>query len=401
MKPMQLRTALAAVLVFTAAAAFAQQPAGPTGHVFTDVKVNACTPPKDQNRTYTCWSFSGLSLVQSDLIRRGKGEHDLSEMWIARHAWPEKAEKYVRMHGNLTLAPGGNFHDVFNVISRYGIVPDEAYRGLEYGMEKHVHKEMDALLKAYAETVVTNPNGSLSTAWKKGFEGILDAYLGTVPEKFTYRGREYTPQSFAASLGFDPNDYVTLTSYTHHPFYAPFVLEIPDNWAWGQAYNVPLDELIAVIDGALEQGYTVAWGADVSERGWAFRQGGVALLPETDVDSLPAEQRAGYAGMSEQEVENRVYRLKYPVTEKRVTQALRQRMFDNYQTQDDHGMEIVGLARDQSGRKYYKVKNSYGLSGPYKGYLYVSEPYVRAKTTMISLNKDGVPEGVARKAGIR
>lgn len=263
-------------------AALAGNPPGAAGYVFTDEKVNPSTPVKDQYRSGTCWCFGGLSYLESDLFRRGKGTCDLSEMWVVRHAWREKVLKYVRMHGQMAISPGGNVHDVFNLISTYGIVPEAVYPGLEYGTEKHVHGELDHLLYAFADTVLAHPNSPLSPAWTKALDGILDAYLGPLPRTFVYEGKEYTPLSFAAELRLGGSGgHTAFTSYTHHPFYRAFPLEIPDNWVGGYAYNLPLDELVACVDGALEQGYTVAWDADISEPFCSLTLG-IALLPETE-----------------------------------------------------------------------------------------------------------------------
>lgn len=396
---MKKRMFLSALFAFFIVSGFSQENKSPTGYVFTDVKVNECTPVKNQNRSSTCWSFSGLSMIESDLIRRGKGIHDLSQMWVVRHAYADKAEKYVRMHGSNTMAPGGNFHDIFNVIGKYGIVPAEVYTGNRYGTDLPVHNEVDALLKAYADVIVRDPNKTLTPVWQEGFNSILDTYLGAVPRTFTYRGKQYTPQSFAAQLGIDPNDYVTFTSYTHHPFYMQFALEIPDNWAWGLSYNIPMEEMIEIIDHAIENGYTVAWGSDVSERGFSHKQG-LALLPETDIENMGGSDKVKWENLSGKALEEEIYKLNFPVSEKKITQELRQQMFDNYQTTDDHGMEIIGIARDQKGNKFYKVKNSWGTDQLFGGYFYASEAFVLAKTTHISLHKGGVPPAIAKKARV-
>ncbi|MFT4682456.1 MAG: bleomycin hydrolase, partial [Flavobacteriales bacterium] len=247
-------------------------------YFFTIVKNLDANPVESQDRTGTCWSFSTLSYLESELLRTGKGKHILSEMYIVRKAYEDKAVNYVRMNGHFNFGAGGAFQDIPYVIKKYGIVPQVEYIGREYGGEKHNHAEMDDILKATMEVVVKNPQKTLTKSWKKAVSGILDAYLGEEPETFTYEGKEYTPASFADELGLNMDDYVSLTSYTHHPFYTKFNLEIPDNWAFGLSYNVPLDDITRVMDHAINTGYTFAWGADVSEKGFSFKNG-LAITP--------------------------------------------------------------------------------------------------------------------------
>ncbi|MBQ4280009.1 MAG: aminopeptidase [Rikenellaceae bacterium] len=367
---------------------------------FTDIKVIPHTPTKDQASSGTCWSFSTVSVLESDLLRRGKGEHDLSEMWIVRHAYLEKLIKYVRMHGTVNLAGGGAAMDIPLVVAKYGMVPDEAYPGLGYGSDRHNHGELDAVLKAYADAIVRNPNRELSTAWIAGAEGILDAYLGERPGKFTYQGREYTPKSFAAEMGINPDDYISITSFTHHPFYTAFPIEVPDNWAWAPSYNVTLDEMEQIADRALREGYTMCWGADVSDKGFAYAKG-FAVLPETSLEAMGPSDQARWTGVKESDRAGKIYEFTEVVPEKEVDQAYRQRVFDNYSTTDDHGMEIVGIAEDQSGRKFYKVKNSWGASQVLGGEFYVSMPFFRAKTINFLVNKAALSDEMAAKLGIR
>lgn len=358
------------------------------GYTFTDTKINPATSVKNQASSGTCWSFSGVAFIESDLIKNGKGEHDLSEMWIVRHTYLDKAIKYARMHGNSTLSAGGATHDVFNAIDAYGIVPEEVYTGLNYGTEKHQHGELDNVLKAYMDAVIKNPNRTLSTAWIAGVNGILDAYLGAVPKQFTYQGKEYTPRSFADALGIKGSNYQSYTSFTHHPFGTEFAVEVPDNWAWGLSKNVPLSELIAVVDRAIENGGTIFWASDVSEKGFQHNKG-FAVLPDwTTVDTeLAGSEAAKWTTMTAKEKEEA--RTKYDVVlpEIEVTQELRQKGFDNYQTTDDHGMQIVGSAVGADGKKYYKVKNSWDVGNPYGGYFYVSVPFLAAKTTNLVVAK--------------
>lgn len=366
---------------------------------FQIIKENPVTSIKNQASSGTCWSFSGLAMIEAELIRMGKGEHDLSAMYVARKNYEDKAKKYVRMHGETNFGPGGAFADVIDCIKYYGIVPDEALNALNYGEANHKHGEMDGLLKAYVEVIVKNPNKKLSTAWYKGYTGILDAYLGEVPETFTYNGMQYTPQSFAQSLGIKAEDYISITSFTHHPFYTTFPIEVPDNWRWAESYNLPLGEMIQVIDNALKSGYTVAWASDVSEKG--FNRKGIAVVPDMEATEGPGSDQAHWLGLTQKERENMVNTLSAPVPEKTITQEMRQEAFDNYQTTDDHGMLLYGIAQDQNGTQYYMVKNSWGTDSPYKGTWYASVPFVSYKTTNIVVHKDALPKSIKNKLNIK
>ena len=355
------------------------------GYKFTMQKQLSATPVKDQNRTNTCWSFSAISMLESELLKAGKGEHDLSEMFIVYHNYLRKAEKFVRMHGTIEFAGGGENNDVTDVIKSWGIVPETAFSGMKHGETGHNHLEMDKVLRGYVDGITKNGTQFLSPVWLSGLEGILQSYLGNLPEKFTYQGKQYTPESFSASLGLNPNDYVMVSSYTHHPFYETFIPELPDNWSWGKAYNVPLDEMVSIVDNAVVNGYTVTWASDVSDKGFNYKQG-VAIIP--DIDEKKATQQDW----------DKVF--VNPVKEKTITQEVRQHDFDNYSTTDDHGMHITGTAKDQAGNKYYYVKNSWGTENPYKGYIYVSDAYFRLKTTVIYLNKNAIPETIRKKLGV-
>lgn len=383
-----------------AAPVFAQEPAD-TSFVFTDVISLPTTSVKDQNKSGTCWCFAGTSFFEDEIRRLGGDSLDLSEMFTVRHCYTDKADKYVRMYGQANFAPGGSLMDVPYVWKRYGAVPEEVYRGLEYGEDKHVHGELDAVLTAYVNAIVKKPNKKLSKAWKKGVEGVLDAYLGELPETFEYKGKTYTPQSYAASLPIKLEDYVALTSFTHHPFYEQFVFEVPDNWLYGQYYNLPLDEFKAVVDNALENGFPLVWAADVSEGGFKWADG-VALMPKAkDEADMEGTELARWVKLSDKERAGKQYDFKAPVEEIEVTQELRQEMFDNQETTDDHGMEIVGVAKDQKGNRYYKVKNSWDTNQVYDGFFYVSEPYFKAKTVNILVHKDALPKAIAKKLNIK
>jgi len=370
---------LSLLFILLGTLAFGQE----TGYVFTMKKDLPCTPVKNQNATSTCWCFSGISMLESELIRIGRKPTDLSEMFIVRHTYEKKAQMYARMHGSSTFAGGGEYGDVLNGWREVGLVPDAAYPGLNYGEIKHNHSEMDGALKGYMDAVIKG--SKLTTAWFAGVNGILDAYLGKNPESFTYDGKTYTPASFTKELGINPDDYVLLTSFTHHPFYKQCVLELPDNWAAGSVYNLPLDEFIQIVDNSVTNGYTVAWASDMSDKGFSMKQG-VAIIPEKNWNE-----------MNEDEL-SKVFNGPHP--EKVITQEMRQKEFDNYTTTDDHGMHIVGMATDQAGNTFYKVKNSWGVMGKYDGFIYVSKPFVMLRTTNIMVNKNAIPAAIAKKLGI-
>ena len=368
-----------------------------TGFYFTDVKVVKTTSVKDQNKSGTCWCFSGNSFIEDEILRKSKKEVDLSEMYIVRKCYEDKAKKFMRMYGNIVFAEGGSILDVPYVMENYGAMPEEAYPGLKYGDEKHNHKELSAVLNAYIRAAVQVPNKKLSKSWYEGFCGILDAYFGKVPETFTYKGKTYTPRSYEQSLGLNFDDYMAFTSFTHHPFYKPFMLEVSDNWLWGSYENVQMNELEDIVDNAINHGYSVVWAADVSEIGFKWRKG-YAILPKAKEEKdLDGTELSKWVQVSDSERENMKYDIKGPVEEIKVTQELRQEMFDDQETTDDHGMVIVGIAKDQKGNKYYKVKNSWDTNQIYKGYFYVSMPYFLAKTMSIYVNKEAVPAAILSK----
>jgi bleomycin hydrolase len=286
-------------------------------------------------------------------------------------------------------------------MKKYGLVPEEVMPGLNYGEETHIHNEFDAVLKGYVDALLKNPNGKLSTAWKKGFEGILDAYLGSRPQKFTYQGKEYTPKTFAAFLGLNMDDYVEITSFTHMPFYQKIILEIPDNWQFGAAYNVTLDELISIIDNALHKGYTIAWDGDVSERGFSHVNG-VAINPQVAViESFEGTDRARFENLNTEQRLAEVYKFEKPFPEIDVTPQVRQAGYESFVTTDDHLMHLTGIVKDQNGTKYYITKNSWGTErNAFGGYLNMSESYVRAKTIAIMVHKESIPADIKKKLGL-
>lgn len=368
-----------------------------TGFTFTDVMVIETTPVKDQNKSGTCWCFAGTSMFEDEIVRRGGKPLDLSEMFTVRQCYLDKADKYVRMNGATNFAAGGSIMDLPYVWERYGVVPESAYPGLGYGEEKHVHGELDAVLKAYLDAVIAKPDKRMSTAWRKGFEAILDAYLGEVPETFTVDGKSYTPRSYAESLGLNMDDYVAVTSFTHHPFYVPMVLEVADNWLWAPYENVQLNELKAIVDNAVEKGYPVVWAADVSEGGFKWPKGYAVMPKERTSADMEGTELSRWVKLSDKDREAEANKITGPTQEITVTQELRQQMFDNQETTDDHGMVIVGKAVDQKGNKYYKVKNSWDTNQIYDGFFYVSEPYFLAKTLDILVNREAIPEDIAKK----
>ena len=373
----------------------------PKGYQFTDIKRLPATSVKDQARAGTCWSWSGISFFESEMIRMGKEPIDLSAMYIVRHAYSDKATKFVRLHGSMNFAVGGAFCDVMHVIKNYGIVPMDVYNGLNYGEPNHAFGEIDDVLAGYVNAVIKNSNKKLSTAWKKGFDGILDAYLGEEPEKFEYKGKEYTPRTFADEVvGLDMDDYVSLTSFTHHPFYSQFAIEVPDNWLWGMSYNLPIDELAQVMSNAIDNGYTFAWASDVSEKGFQTSQPGVAVVPTTDTKEMSGAEIAKWEAMPKGKQTQDAFK-QGPAPEKVITQEMRQQEFDNYLTTDDHGMHVIGKAKDQNGTVYYIVKNSWNQYNKFGGYFYASEPFMKYKTMNIIVHKNAIPKDIRKKLGIK
>lgn len=400
-----LFAAAAFSLAFMSSAVAQEQPQEEKqeGYIFTTVKENPITSIKNQSRAGTCWCYSSLAFLESELLRMGKGEYDFSEMYLVYNTYMDRADATVRTHGDVSFSQGGSFYDVIYGMQKFGLIPEELMRpGVMYGDSLSNHNELSAVTESYVAAIAKSKLHSLQMGtdnaplWKKGLEGIYDAYLGKRPETFEYKGKTYTPQSFYESTGLNNNDYISLTSYTHHPFYQPFVLEIQDNWRWGQSYNLPIDELMEVFDNAIMNGYTIAWGADVSENG--FGRTGVGTMPDMKKaqEDLTGSDMARWLKLtSSSDFANG------PLPQKWCTQEERQRAYDNWETTDDHGMLIYGIAKDQKGTEYYMVKNSWGTIGTYKGIWYVSKAYARYKTMNIVVNKKALPKEIAKKLGIK
>jgi bleomycin hydrolase len=392
---MTRRILFTALIVFVYTLSYAKWPSG-DGYQFEIIKKLPATSVKDQHKSGTCWSFCTISMMESELLRMNKGKYDLSEMYVVRNAYEAKAKRYVRMHGSINFTGGGATNDVLDVIKTSGMVPEVAYTGLLQGEKKHIHGEMDEVLKEYVDGVLENKNKKLSPAWYEGFEGLLDAYLGKEPGSFEHHGENTNPESYAKSLGLNPDDYVLISSFSHHPFYSKFILEVPDNWSWGMVYNLPLDEMMDVFYTSIERGYTMSWASDVSERGFSWYNG-IAIVPDAQQPDLEGTEKEKWEKLTQEEKEAAVHRFDKPVNEKSITQELRQQAFDNFETTDDHGMHIIGTAKDQQGTDYFIVKNSWGDNNKYNGYLYASEAYVKYKTISVLVNKDAIPDNIRRK----
>ena len=394
------KSILFAALAFVGLGAFAQDA---PELKFEVVKENPITSIKNQNQAGTCWCYSSLAFIESELLRMGKGEYDFSEMYIVHNTYLDRADKAVRTHGDISFSQGGSFYDVIYGMDKFGLVPEAEMRpGVMYGKELSNHNELSAVSDAVVAAIAKGKHRNLQVSpegqplWKKAIEAVHDIYLGERPEKFTYNGKEYTPQSFYKSLGLNAEDYISLTSYTHHPFYKSFVLEIQDNWRWAQSYNLPIDEFMQVFDNAIMEGYTIAWGSDVSEKG--FTREGTAVLPDDAKGAdLQGSDMARWLKLSEEEKKV----TPKPTAEKWCTQEERQIAYDNWETTDDHGMQIYGIAKDQNGKEYYMVKNSWGEAGTYKGIWYASKAFARYKTMNIVVHKNAIPKEIRKKLGIK
>ena len=381
----------AIVLPFSA---LAQPKAADPGLTFTVVKENPITSIKNQNRSGTCWCFSALAFLESEAIRINNLKEadypDFSRMFVVSKSYQDRAEEFVRMDGHLGFAAGSWSEDaVHHIMKNYGLVPTEVMPGLNYGTELPVHGEIDAVAKAYVDAIAKNPNKKLSTAWKNGFKGIMDAYFG-------YKGKKYTPASYRDSFKLNADDYITLTSFTHHPFYTTFAVEVCDNWRRDQAYNVPIDELMDALYYALENGYTTCWGGDVSEPG--FTRNGTALLIDPKASTSGSDQERWVGKADEKKAEEKPAEAPKEIV---ADQAYRQKGYDEKSTTDDHGMQAYGIAKDQFGNKYIMIKNSWGESGKYKGLWYMSDAFCRGKVLGIMMHKDALPKALKSKLGIK
>ncbi|MEY4282281.1 MAG: hypothetical protein RLZ39_1693 [Bacteroidota bacterium] len=352
-------------------------------YVFTVVKNIENTPVKNQASSGTCWSYSTNSFLESEMIRMGKEPIDLAEIFTARCVYKDKADMYVRLHGGLSWGDGGSCHDVINVFAKYGALPQSIYAGLNYGTTKNKFGEFQGVLKGMLDAVVRNANGTLTPVWKTAFEKVMDVYLGEVPSSFEWKGKTYTPRSFADQVvGIKPAEYIEFSSFSNYPYYTQVPLLVQDNWDFQKVSNVPMNDITSIIDHAIANGYTIAWATDVSEKYFSWKNG-VAFVPEKNWEDMEeAEQKSLFNGKAAERV---------------ITQEMRQKAFDNYETTDDHGMHIVGNAKDQTGKEYYIVKNSWGEKNDYKGYIYVSKAYVQYKTTAFLVHKGAVPKEILSK----
>ncbi|WP_256001820.1 aminopeptidase C [Pedobacter deserti] len=362
-----------------------QSEASKNSFTFTPVVSTEATSVKNQKSSGTCWSYSTNSFLESEMIRMGKKPVDLADLFTARNAYIEKGMNYVRMHGALTLGDGGACHDVINMFAKYGALPQEVYNGNDYGSPGSSDR-MNKLTKAILEKAVNAPDGKFDATWKARYIRTIDSCMGAVPEKFTFEGKEYTPQTFAKEVvGINPADYVELSSFNTSPYYTKAVLMVPDNWSFDQVYNVPMDDITKIIDNALKGGYTVAWATDVSEKYFSWKNG-IAFVPEKEIENMSGEEQKNL--------------FNGPKPEREITVDMRQEAFDQYKTTDDHGMQITGIAKDQNGKEYYVVKNSWGATNDYKGYLYVTKNFVKYKTTAFLLHKKGIPADIKKKLSI-
>lgn len=379
---------VAAIMV--SATLFAQEKVKLGAYELTRIVENESTCVKDQHRSSTCWCFCTIGMIENDIIKAGKGTYDLSDMWIVRNTYYEKIVRFVRMHGNLNLSGGGSQQDVINTAKVYGLVPESVYSGNEYGSEGHVHAELDHVLLSFAKSIIKNKNSNLSTAWKTALNGILDAYFGVSPETFEYNGKQYTPMTFAKEIGFNADDYLYMTSYNHHPYYTYFALEVPDNWAGAQLYNVPFEQYQELMQDVIKNGYSISWAAGL-DKGFKHAKG-LALYPNVDIKNMEGSERERWEKMSIKDKKS-IFDYNEVVTEKIVTEDEHQRMFDVYNTTDDHGMLLTSLYKDQNGTIYFKTKNSWNVENSVaNGWLYTSAPYIRAKTMSIMFNKKALTE---------
>ena len=372
--------------------------------VFTTVIANPVTPIKNQNNSGTCWSYSALAFLESEVIKKDpkKKDIDLCESFLVSKTYTDRADRNVRTHGDASFSQGGSFYDAIFCMDRYGLIPEGLmpYPNTLYGDSLFNFTAFFPPMEAYIHAISKSDAKKINPIWKKNVQSMLDGYFGECPTEFTYKGVKYTPKSFVKDyLKLDPNDYVSLTSYTHHPFYSSFILEIQDNWRWASSYNLPLDEFMRVMDEAVKNGWTFAWGADVSEEGFSRRTGKnrcVATVPDTKATAGVGSDQSRWTG----EKAGAKISQADAAGEKVITQEMRQEGYDNWTTTDDHGMQIYGIAKDQTGKEYFMMKNSWGEYGPYKGFWYVSKPYVAYKTMNIVINKNAIPKDIRKKLGI-
>ena len=372
--------------------------------VFTTVIANPVTPIKNQNNSGTCWSYSALAFLESEVIKKDpkKKDIDLCESFLVSKTYTDRADRNVRTHGDASFSQGGSFYDAIFCMDRYGLIPEGLmpYPNTLYGDSLFNFTAFFPPMEADIHAISKSDAKKINPIWKKNVQSMLDGYFGECPTEFTYKGVKYTPKSFVKDyLKLDPNDYVSLTSYTHHPFYSSFILEIQDNWRWASSYNLPLDEFMRVMDEAVKNGWTFAWGADVSEEGFSRRTGKnrcVATVPDTKATAGVGSDQSRWTG----EKAGAKISQADAAGEKVITQEMRQEGYDNWTTTDDHGMQIYGIAKDQTGKEYFMMKNSWGEYGPYKGFWYVSKPYVAYKTMNIVINKNAIPKDIRKKLGI-
>ena len=398
-----LTLALMAIIALSASAAKKKEAAKDANKpVFTTIKENPITSMKDQNRSGTCWDYSTLSYFESEILKATGKTYDLCESFVANKTYMERAIQVVRYHGDCQFAQGGSAEDVLHTLKTHGIVPEGAmpFPGSLYGDSLNNFNEFFSLLEPYVSAIAKSSAKKISNQWKVGLQGILDAYLGQCPEKFTYEGKEYTPKTFMASLGINLDDYVSITSYTHHPFYTAFAVEVQDNWRFPLSYNLPMDEMMQIIDNAINEGYTVAWGGDVSEDGFTRQGLAYAVDAKKTQQSLQGSDMARWLKMTATKKRDIIDSLGCKVPEIVPTQEMRQERFDNWELTDDHGMQIYGVAKDQNGKEYYMVKNSWGETGTYKGTWYMTKAFIAANTMDFLINKNVIPAEIRKKLGI-
>ncbi len=394
--------ALAAMVACGVSAADKKAKAKPSNKpIFTVVKENKITSMKNQSRSGTCWDYSTLSYFESEILKKTGKTYDLCEAFVANKTYMDRAIQVVRFHGDCQFAQGGSAYDPYYCMKNYGICPEDAmpFPGSLYGDSLNNFNEFFSVLEPYVAAVAKNKADKLSGQWKLGLQAILDAYLGKCPEQFTYEGKQYTPKTFAASLGLDWDDYVSITSYTHHPFYTAFAVEVQDNWRFPLSYNLPMNEMMEIIDNAIMNGYTIAWGGDVSEPGFT-RDGLAYMVDGKKIQSLKGSDMARWLGLSASKKRNLIDSLGVNVPEITPTQEQRQERFDNWELTDDHGMQIFGIAKDQNGKEYYMVKNSWGETGAYKGVWYMTKNFIAANTMDYMVNKNAIPAEIRKKLGI-